>query len=149
MLDQRQLYFAALHQAGVLAESFERLCRQIASLQQDQGEVFREPGVGCGSRQALRRRAANSLGEGSVGGGGSRSGRGGIVERHSFCAECRHLFGGSEQPSGCLAGILPAYRAGRTPALIPPLRARSSAPRTGSITFGLMTASGCAERRLL
>jgi hypothetical protein len=53
MLDHGQLHFAALHQAAVLAELIERLSRQIAALQQDQGQVFGERGIGCGPHQCF------------------------------------------------------------------------------------------------
>ncbi len=54
MLDQRQLYLAAFHDAAVPAQAIEHLGGQIALLQKCQGQVFGERGIGCGFSQHLR-----------------------------------------------------------------------------------------------
>ena len=53
MLDQRQLYLAAFHDAAVAAQAIERLGGQIALLQKCQGQVFGERGIGCGDDECI------------------------------------------------------------------------------------------------
>jgi len=53
------------------------------------------------------------------------------------------------QPSAALERYSPTIHFARGNYFGTPLRASSSAPRTGSITLGLTTALGCSERRLL
>ena len=61
MFDHRQLHFAALHQPGVLTQLINRLRRQIAAPQQDEGKVFSECGIGRRPGQHFRRRAVNGF----------------------------------------------------------------------------------------